>query len=569
MKRKVIAFVVSLAMVSTLFAGCSHGSKNAEKGKEVSSGKDSGKVKEFTAFFAVEGQEINDDNEIQKKLADLTGAKCKETWLTGQTAEEAVGMLIAGGEYPDFIDGSTGRKQLIDAGAFIPLDKYWDDYPNVKNFWSESEWNRVRSKDGHIYTIPEFGKIYKKDTATIHNDEAFWIQTRVLKWAEYPKIKTLDQLFDLLEKYTKENPTMEDGAKVIPYEILTDDWYYYCLENPPQFLDGYPNNGTVIVDPKTYQVKDFNTSDTAVKYFRKLNEAYKKGMIDKEAFTMSRDQYIEKVSSGRVLCMVDQWWNFRNAEDAIKAQQAKTGKLSGCTYVPLGITIKEGIKEQYRNAPVMDVSNGMGISVDCKDVKGALQFINDLLSKEAMILRFWGEEGVDYNVGKDGVFTRTKKMRENAVKPEYKASHLCPYSYFPQVQGMCLDGINAYSSQFQPTEFYENLSKEVQECLDAYHAKTYVEMLNPAQEPDPWFPMWSHSNTMKTDTPGGLAFEQMKDAKHEYLPKVVLADNFDKAWDTYLAAYKKCKPEEFLNEMQEEVYHRIKVATGKDVKPKN
>ena len=45
------------------------------------------------------------------------------------------------------------------------------------------------------------------------------------------------------------NPTMEDGTENIAYTILCEDWRYYCLENAPQFLDGYPNDGSVIVDP--------------------------------------------------------------------------------------------------------------------------------------------------------------------------------------------------------------------------------------------------------------------------------------------------------------------------------
>ena len=44
------------------------------------------------------------------------------SWLTGQTAQEAVGTLIAGGEYPDMIDGGDGMKQLYDAGALVALD---------------------------------------------------------------------------------------------------------------------------------------------------------------------------------------------------------------------------------------------------------------------------------------------------------------------------------------------------------------------------------------------------------------------------------------------------------------
>ncbi|MFR3166213.1 MAG: hypothetical protein ACLTQG_30725 [Hungatella sp.] len=36
--------------------------------------------------------------------------------------------------------------------------------------------------------------------SAVHSDEAFWIQTRVLKWAGYPEVKTMDQYFDLIRK---------------------------------------------------------------------------------------------------------------------------------------------------------------------------------------------------------------------------------------------------------------------------------------------------------------------------------------------------------------------------------
>ena len=49
-----------------------------------------------------------------------------------------------------------------------------------------------------------------------------------------------------------------------------------------------------------------------------------------------------KLSTGRVLGMVDQWWNFAyNVNDSLK-QQGLDEK--GCSYVPLPITIDEGIK---------------------------------------------------------------------------------------------------------------------------------------------------------------------------------------------------------------------------------
>ena len=279
-KKQMLAALMGVAMLSTLLAGCGGGDKEGSS--------EEGGVKEFTAFFAVPGTEINDDNEIQQKIAEITGAKCKETWLTGQTAEEAVGTMIAGGEYPDFIDGGDGMAQLYDAGALVALDDYIDDYPNIKEYLTDQEWDKLRQEDGHIYWINQFQNIYGEEKATTHNDEAFWIQTRVLEWAGYPEVKTMDQYFDLIEAYQEANPTMEDGTENIPYTILCEDWRYFCLENAPQFLDGYPNDGSVIVDPEELKVIDYNTTPTAVKYFQKLNEEYHKGIVDPESFTQCK-----------------------------------------------------------------------------------------------------------------------------------------------------------------------------------------------------------------------------------------------------------------------------------------
>ena len=562
MKKRFIAVLMCVMLVTALFAGCGkNDDKNSKNSTET--GGAAKEIKEFTAFFDRQGTELNKNNVVQDLIAEKIGAKCKETWLTGQTAEEAVGMLIASGEYPDFINYT---QQLYDAGALVALDDYLDKYPNIKNFWNDIQWNSLRQPDGHIYSIPQFGKINEKLMDTQNNGEAFWIQTRVLKWANYPKIETLDELFKLLGDYYAANPTMADGSSVIPFEILAYDWYYFCLENPPQFLDGHPNNGSVIVDPSTFEVIDYNTTPTAKRYFQKLNEEYKKGIIDQEFMTMNHDQFLEKVSSGRVLCMVEQHWDFNTAEEAIKTQ-----KLNDCTYVPLGITIDPGMQEQYYAAnEAMALTGGLSITTSCKDVEGALQFINDLLDPEIVTLRSWGIEGTDYLVGDDRLYYRTQEMRNNAVNADYKASNICSYGYFPNFSGMNPDGKNAMTPDTQPSEFFEGLSPEVQECLTAYGAKTYVEMLDYNKidgMEQPWYPMWSFSNNLTTETPGGLAWTKMGDTKQEYLPQVVIAGDFDASWNKYMDAYNACKPEDFLKEMQEEVYNRIEKVQGKDVRP--
>ena len=560
-RRKLISVLLAATMMAAMFAGCGSDAASTDA-KENADGADSteaGGVKEFTAFFAVPGSEINDDNEIQQIIADKTGVKVKETWLTGQTAEEAVGMMITGGELPDFICGGSGQSQLYDADVLVALDDYLDDYPNIKNFFTQQQWDQLRQDDGHIYWIPQFSNIKGEEKVCTHNDEAFWIQARVLKWADYPEIRTMDQYFDLIERYNEANPTMEDGTENIPYTILCDDWRYFCLENAPQFLDGYPNDGSCIVDPETLTVIDYNTTDTAVKYFQKLNEEYQKGIVDPESFTQTYDEYIAKLSTGRVLGMIDQWWDFAyTAGDAIKQAGLDA---QGCDYIPLPITIDESVKNQWHcSGGVLNVSDGLASTTSCEDVEAALQFVDDLLSQDIHNLRFWGVEGVDYNVDDNGEFYRTEEQRTRAVDTAYKASHTCTYSYFPQYSGTSDDGINANKPDGQANEFFDGLNDDVKEAFSAYGAETYVDMIGTNEAPGAWYPMWSYSNSFTTDTEGGMAWNKIGEIKHEYLPQVVMAKDFDAAWAEYMDAYNSCDPGAFIGELQTELDKRMEEA---------
>lgn len=129
--------------------------------------------------------------------------------------------------------------------------------------------------------------------------------------------------------------------------------------------------------------------------------------------------------------MIDQWWDFANTvNDALKQQGLDT---KGCNYVPLPITIEEGIKNQWHNSgETLNVASGLAITTSCDDVEGALQFINDLLDQEVLDLRFWGEKGVDYDVDENGEYYRTEDMRMQSSDTAYKAPQLFIF-LFPTV----------------------------------------------------------------------------------------------------------------------------------------
>lgn len=508
-------------------------------------------IKEFAAFFDTPGKKLDENNEIQNRIADMTGAKCQETWLVGQTADEAIASFIASGEYPDFISGDT---TLYEAGALIPIDEYWEDYPNIRNYMTDDAWDRLRQEDGHIYWIPQFGVVKGETSEVVHEGEAFWIQTRVLKWAGYPKIRTVDEYFDLLDAYVAANPVMPDGETNIPFTILCDDWRYFCLENPPQFLDGYPNDGSCMVDADTKTVLDYNVTPTAKRYFKRLNEEYQRGNIDPESFTQTYSEYLEKLASGRVLGMVDQWWQFAyDVDDAL-------GRLTeiGCNYVPLPITIDENIKNQWhvKRGKELSVGEGISVTVGCKDIAGAMQFMNDLLDEKVRLLRYWGIEGVDYEVDENGVFYRTNEQRLRMTDSEYRASHVCFYSQFPRLEGTLEDGINAFSPEYQPDEFFATLPEDVQECLEAYDCKNYVDMLGTNEQPGPWYPMYSYSDMLTVKDEAGLVWKKMGEVKHTYLPQVIMTEDFEGMWNVYMEAYADCHPEIFFADMQRELERR-------------
>ena len=507
-------------------------------------------------FIAMPGSEINDDNEIMNIIAEKTGAKLKETWLTGQTDAEAIGTIIAGGEYPDFINGGDAMMSLYDAGVLVPWDDYLEKYPNLKEMYTDEEWDSFRQDDGKIYWANVFQNTYGEDRATTHNDEAFWIQARVLEWAGYPEIKTLDQYFDLLESYADANPTMANGTKNIPYTALCEDWRYFCIENAPQFLDGYPNDGSVIVDKDTMQVVDYNTTPTAKRYFQKLNEEYQKGYVDVEFATQTYDEYIAKLSTGAVLGMCDQWWNFAyNVNDVFKQQGLDE---QGCNYVPLGLTIDEGMENRWHNyADTLNNSSGVAVTTSCSDIDAAFKFMNDLLDQEIHDLRYWGVEGVDYLVDENGLYYRTEEMRMQCADPAYQASHMCNYSYMPQWLGTSRDGKNAMQPDQQASEFLDSLSTPLQKLFDAYGVDSYVDLIGSVKEEQgPWFPMYSYSNAMTTETPGGVAWVKMGEVKHEWLPKVVMEPDFETTWNEYMTAYNAANPQDFLAEMQTELERR-------------
>ena len=86
-RRKAVSVLLVMAMAASMLTGCGGGSTNTtgtngaastEGGSSGENTNDSSGVKEFTAFFAVPGTEINDDNERSEERR--VGKECRSRW---------------------------------------------------------------------------------------------------------------------------------------------------------------------------------------------------------------------------------------------------------------------------------------------------------------------------------------------------------------------------------------------------------------------------------------------------------------------------------------------------------
>lgn len=514
---------------------------------------------EMSMFIAMPGSEIGYDNDIQNLIAEKTGVYIDETWLIGMTSSEAIGSIIASGALPDYIYSGDDMRMLYDAGCLVPWDDYLMKYPNLYSLYTPEEWDEFRQDDGHIYWADVFNNVSGEYMDTLHNEGAFWIQARVLEWAGYPEINTVEEYFDLLNRYAQANPTMPNGDEIIPFTTLCDSWRNFCLTNPPSLIAGYPNNNEVVVEEidGKLTVVDFGVSEESKYYYGLLNEAYKNGILDPDFDTQTYDQYIVKLSTGGVLGMFDQYWDFGYT---LAGPFKQTGLSDlGCDYVPLALVAEEGKSNRYHiYGEATNVFGGIAVTTGCYDPELAFEFMNTLLDQEIHDLRFWGIEGEDYLVDEAGYYYRTEEMRANWNDSNYKLYHACAYSYMPCWTGKSIDGLNAYQPSEQPSEYLATLPSPVANCFEAYGVSGYSEMLKSEMiKVEDWYPLYTFINYMTTATPGGVALYKIQAVKQDNLPNVVKADNFESAWDNYVTTYNACNPQDFVDEVQEELYRRL------------
>lgn len=505
----------------------------------------------FEVFIRDPGQAPAKDNPVIKKITELTGVTIDFEFLVGDLAQKQ-GVMIAGGDYPDAIFAES--QKFIDAGAYIPLEDKLPNYPNLNDLYSPVK-KYMTAKDGHIYVLELYMQSAPQNPPPIFDNggAGFFIQKDVLAENGYKVPKTLDDYFGMIEAYTAKYPTI-DGVKTRGFEILCDGWRDFCLRNPAQHLLGDGNNGDATVDYETDTAYFYQITDTAKNYYKKLNEEYHKGIIIPDTFTQSYDQYISRISSGAVLGMFDQRWNFSQGENVLKVDE-KWNR----TYVSVPIT-NPGVQDGYLDAPngVITGINGIGITVDCEDPDRLLEFYDYLLIREVQDYLQWGVEGKDWvKAGEnDKVLTAERRALNNDTAKARDLTGSTLWNYCPKRQDLYSDG-SPSGPGVSVAEYKAGQSDYDKGFLEAFKIDYPAQLLSEPVKRPVYYPIWAM--TIEEGSPAAVAQTAFNDVTRKYYPQLIMCDpaEYDNLWNEFVSAFNAANPQPFLDEVNKQIKEKL------------
>lgn len=560
MKRKKLgALLLAAGMLVGSLTGCGDvsGAASAEKsGTENTAPADdesgSEEVTELT-FFNNDGTEDLWDDPVAQAITEATGVKLKVSYPISSD-DGTVDLMIAEQNYPDIIYGKDKGGTLIQAGALIDMTDLIEEYgPNIKKLYGDELAKlKYSQEDPSIYQLSS----YAVGGTTFTSCGDAQIQFDVLKANDYDWPGTVDEFEKMIKDYMAANPKTEDGLDRIGITLSTADWHWMItLGNPAGFIaDGAPDNGQWLVDDDynaVYKVR----SDNEREYFRWLNRMYHEGVLDPEFATQTHEDYIAKIASGRVVALLDQDWDYADAEKVLKAD----GKY-GATYCGLPLVMDDSLKCHSLMYQGLTTGWGVGITTSCKDPVKAIKFIDFMCSDEGQILNNWGIQDVNYFVDEDGKRYRTAEEVEMANSdPDYsKKTGVGKRKYpFPVYGDGVQDSTGNYYTTVNKETVIQDYNDEQRAACEAWGTELLVDIFPQASEFEipPYSAIWAYN----TPTEFGEITTRLSEICWPGLISCVIGDaeSFDANYDKMLADMETAGMSEAENMLTEILAEKI------------
>ncbi|RKF20003.1 extracellular solute-binding protein [Alginatibacterium sediminis] len=344
---------------------------------------------ELTIHLHTKKYVYNDDWPVEKRAQELTNVSLKNVAsMATNKSEEAFNLLIASGDLPDIVGGSSLKEnvnQYGPQGAFLPLNDLIEEHaPNLKAFFDANKdiLNAISAADGNLYFIP-----YVPDGKFAR---AYFIRQDWLKAVGKETPQNIDELHDVLVAFRDGDPNGNGKKDEIPLfarqweelirlvtlwdgRVSGSDTYHDFYVQDGEIRHGYSEEG--------YKVGISN-----------LAKWYAEGLIDPEVFTRG-SRAREYLLSNDLGGMTHDW--FASTSSYNDSVSEKIPEFSFKAFIP-----PEGIsgKRVEANRRTKVKPEGWAISYTNEHPVETIKYFDFWFTEEGRNLSNFGIEGVHYDL---------------------------------------------------------------------------------------------------------------------------------------------------------------------------
>lgn len=447
---KTLALVLTLCLVSGIFAGC--GSKGASNGI--------GEGEKYTYWVTLDTRAAETistyaDLLLYKEVTKATGVDIEFIHPSqGSTGSEAFQILLSSGDYPDIIEYnwqeySGGPDMAIEDGVIVALNDYLEEY--APNYYALME---GKSDIGN-------GKNYKTSAISTNGNHYGFKTLCVGSYGGYCGLYVRK---DMLDEWGLDIPVTIDDWTLV-FKTAKEHGVKYPLTGDI-FLFGYNRSNTFNnawnVGKSFYLEGDevkFGPFEPAYKdYIKQMADWTKKGYVDIDFVTNQAVNVEGYMTNGTSVASFG--WVGSSIGKLIPAMREKDPDYSvvACPYP----VMNEGDEPWFQDISSPSVDPTAAISAQCmKDdetrIQGAMKWMDYLYSEEGMLLKSFGVEGETYTVEKDEEGNKRYKYTDVIYDHEKIGAHSVQaalYHFFRPAAGPgfgdhpdYLDGFYPYDEQ--------------------------------------------------------------------------------------------------------------------------
>ncbi len=414
MKKKVLAVLLTAAMVVGVVSGCGNSKTGAAAGTGTEANAAESEEwtwplkekKELNIWIVWSNDYVEEPNQLKaiQKIEEATNVHVNWTVVDASSAKEQFGLMLASGEYPDIIrDVGTyypgGTEKGVQDGVLADLTDAVEMYmPN---------YNALRKSDPQLEkdTMTDDGRIVGTRTITSYfgdvRGERVWAGMVLRKdWLddlglEVPR--TIDEWETVLTAFKENYPECE-----APLMIGTNGYDYFS-----NFLSAY---GCLAGFYKEGDTVKYAPLESGYKEWLTLfHDWYEKGLIDPNFMTNAADMIspADYIGTGKAGAGMEIW----GLTDQVLKTQGYTTDEDFSLIATTAPVLNEGDTPQIGFATSELVKEEVGIAATTKDFELACRYLDYWYSQDAMMLDSLGIEGESYTVDADGTYHLTDSIK--------------------------------------------------------------------------------------------------------------------------------------------------------------